>query len=225
MKYLRVTATFEPDRIPPLYADVGDGSPISELRVVDWNLAATDRTTLLYAIDGDAEQFRDGAGGTDGVERVTLSEGPGPTAYALVDVRPGAIPLFDAVVTAMASAGAVVRPPLVYRDGRSTGHVVGTPGPLQALVDEAGPGIDVRIDEIGRFPGQRAEPAATLSDRQREAVLAALSAGYYEQPRGATHQDVARELGCAPNTASEHLQKAEAKLVRAGMADEVGRDA
>ena len=33
--------------------------------------------------------------------------------------------------------------------------------------------------------------------------------------REATHADVAERLGCAPGTASEHLRKAEAKLVDA----------
>jgi predicted DNA binding protein len=41
--------------------------------------------------------------------------------------------------------------------------------------------------------------------------------GYYETPREATHEDVAAELECAPNTATEHLQKGEAKLVASGL--------
>jgi predicted DNA binding protein len=62
-----------------------------------------------------------------------------------------------------------------------------------------------------------------LSDRQREAVTVALELGYYNQPRGATHEDVAAELDCAPPTASDHLQKAEATIIRAAM-DEFGVD-
>lgn len=52
-----------------------------------------------------------------------------------------------------------------------------------------------------------------LSDRQREALLAALDLGYYEHPRAATQEDIASRLGCEANTASEHLQKAEAKVL------------
>ena len=44
-------------------------------------------------------------------------------------------------------------------------------------------------------------------------VAAARDLGYYDLPREATHADVAERLGCAPGTASEHLRKAEAKLV------------
>lgn len=63
------------------------------------------------------------------------------------------------------------------------------------------------------FPSADVNPATTLSERQREALRAALELGYYDTPREATHADVAAELDCAPNTASEHLQKGEAKLV------------
>lgn len=55
--------------------------------------------------------------------------------------------------------------------------------------------------------------AATLTARQREAVEAALSLGYYDIPREASYEDVAEAMGCAPSTAAEHLRKAEGKLV------------
>ncbi|MFQ3294867.1 MAG: putative DNA binding protein [Halobacteriales archaeon] len=57
-----------------------------------------------------------------------------------------------------------------------------------------------------------------ISERQRVAVLAALELGYYDTPRRATHEEVADAIWVAPSTVSEHLQKAELKLVRATMA-------
>ncbi|MFC6975764.1 helix-turn-helix domain-containing protein [Halomicroarcula sp. GCM10025709] len=54
-----------------------------------------------------------------------------------------------------------------------------------------------------------------LSDRQREAVEAALSLGYYDIPRTATHEAVADALDCAPSTAAEHLRKAESRVLHA----------
>jgi len=41
--------------------------------------------------------------------------------------------------------------------------------------------------------------------------------GVLRDPREATYADVAERLDCAPKTATEHLQKAEAKLVRNAM--------
>jgi len=78
--------------------------------------------------------------------------------------------------------------------------------------------VDVEVHAVGKQGVDIADtPADVLSDRQREAVLAALELGYHDQPRGATHEDVAATLDAAPSTASEHLRKAEAKLVRGAM--------
>jgi predicted DNA binding protein len=85
------------------------------------------------------------------------------------------------------------------------------------MVEAVPPGFEVEIHEIGTFPDAATAPTTALSERQRAAVTTALELGYYETPREATHADVAERLGCAPNTATEHLQKAEAKLVRNAM--------
>jgi predicted DNA binding protein len=77
--------------------------------------------------------------------------------------------------------------------------------------------MDVQVERIGRFQGGAEDPLASLSERQREALEAGLDLGYYDRPRTATHDDIADALGCAPPTASEHLQKAEAALVRAAL--------
>jgi predicted DNA binding protein len=130
-------------------------------------------------------------------------------------MRPLETPLFAAIYRASSRAGVVVRTPVVYRDRTLSARVVGDPAALQCALDAAPGSVDVQIDEIGRPSRRVDDPVATLSERQREAVAAAVGLGYYDQPRGATHEDVATELGCAPATASDHLQKAEAKLVHA----------
>lgn len=217
MKHIRVTARPELDSSPPFVAYLLDASDVSEARAIDWNRADADTTTHLYAIDGDALGFRDTATETPGVESVTLSAADEAVSYALLDVLDDVVPMFGVVEDALARAGLVVRRPLVYRDGRIHGHVVGDSAALQAVLDEAPDAMDIGIDEIGQFPSARVNPTSQLSERQSEALDAALDLGYYDQPRRATHADIAERLGCAPNTASEHLQKGEAKLVRAGM--------
>jgi predicted DNA binding protein len=52
-----------------------------------------------------------------------------------------------------------------------------------------------------------------LTERQREALTAAVTHGYYDIPREADHEDVAAAMDCAPSTASEHLRKAEAMVM------------
>lgn len=215
MKHIRVTVRPDLDRSPGFVAYLLDSPDVEEARAVDWNRADPAKTTHLYAVDGDVAGFSDAATDTPGVESVALSAVDAARSYALLDVRDDVVPMFGVVEEALARAGLVVRRPLVYRDGRIHGHVVGDSGALQAVLDEAPDAMDVTLEEVGRFPSARANPASDLSDRQWEALETAVDLGYYNQPRATTHEEIAAELGCAPNTASEHLQKAEAKLINA----------
>jgi predicted DNA binding protein len=94
---------------------------------------------------------------------------------------------------------------------------VGEPAPLQAALEHLPPSYDLTVEEIGTYRGGPGVAGATLSDRQREVVAAALAAGYYDRPRGTTHEELAARLDCAPATVSEHLQKAEAAVMEAAM--------
>lgn len=52
-----------------------------------------------------------------------------------------------------------------------------------------------------------------LTERQREVLLAAHDAGYYDWPRDTSGQELADEFGLAPPTLHDHLRSAERKLV------------
>ncbi|MBX0304126.1 helix-turn-helix domain-containing protein [Haloarcula salinisoli] len=215
VKHLQVTVHVDDDYAPEFFELLADSSTIAEARLVDWSMTADDQSTLLYTVDGDPTAVAERAADTPGIESVELSETTAGQTYVLVVMRPLETPLFGAIHRASTQAGLIVRKPIVYRDGTMAARVVGDASALQRALDTAPDGVDVQIDEIGRLQGQGDEPVASLSERQREAVTAALELGYYDQPRGATHEDVAAELGCAPPTASDHLQKAEANIVHA----------
>lgn len=52
-----------------------------------------------------------------------------------------------------------------------------------------------------------------LTDRQREVLEVAFEAGYYEWPREATGEDIAKEFDISSATFSEHIHTAERKLL------------
>jgi len=56
-------------------------------------------------------------------------------------------------------------------------------------------------------------PVAVLTEKQKEAILAAKRLGYYDIPRKAGTLRVARELNLSKATALEHLRKAERRLI------------
>lgn len=56
---------------------------------------------------------------------------------------------------------------------------------------------------------------STITEKQQEAMELAMDAGYYETPRRASLGDIADELGISESAASQRLNGAETKLVRA----------
>jgi len=217
MKHIRITVRPDLDRAPAFLECLLDSPAVTEARAIDWNRGDAELSTHLYGIAGDAAAVAERAEATRGVESVVLSSTAQRVSYVLLELRDETVPIFGGSAEAIDRPGLVVRRPLVYRDGRIEGHIVGDPDVLQTTIDETPDTVSVQVDAIKQFPSARVNPETTLSERQQEALEVALELGYYDSPRAATHEDVASELGCAPNTATEHLQKGEAKLVRAGI--------
>jgi predicted DNA binding protein len=92
--------------------------------------------------------------------------------------------------------------------------VLGSLETLQAAVAAMPEAVETRIERVGGHELGRPPLPPQFPARQWEALTVAFEAGYYDVPRTATRDDVADQLGCAPSTATEHLQKAERRLVR-----------
>ncbi|QIO23222.1 helix-turn-helix domain-containing protein [Haloarcula sp. JP-L23] len=219
MKRLRATARMTGEDAPKFYNLLADSEDIAEARLLDINTTVNGVETLLFAIDGDPSTFEREATDSPGIESVEIASRGCTWSYALVVMRPAETPLFGALQRLGPRAGLVIRTPIVYRGGEVQCRAVGDPAPLQAALDVAPDAFEVRIDEVGSFRGDLDDPRNALSDRQLEVLRTAHRLDYYEQPRGATHKDVAAELDCSPVTVSDHLQRAEAKLVDAVLDD------
>lgn len=220
MKYVDVTATPDPERTPAVFDVIARAEYVDESRLFDWNLAIAPGAespvaTILFEVAGDVTRFVEALSAADSVSSVDATAVGERRFVALLVLEPAAIQLMADVFAAMTRTGLVITTPVVYRDGYVQVRIVGTAAVLQRAISSFPAAVTVDIDATGEFHRGRQRPVSRLSDRQREAVLAALDLGYYETPRQATHEDVAAELDCAPNTASEHLQKAETTLLTA----------
>jgi len=69
--------------------------------------------------------------------------------------------------------------------------------------------------ETGTYSPDRHALSRLLTERQREVLDAAVETGYYRDPRGATHEEVAAALDIAPTTVGEHLRKIEQRVFTA----------
>lgn len=117
----------------------------------------------------------------------------------------------------------VVVPPIEYDpDGTVSYSAFGPATAIQRAIERIPDPVSAEVTEIGGFRAVPGLLEALVTDRQREAVRAALEVGYYEIPREASHADVAAAIGCAPSTAAEHLRKAEASLLQSVFGERAG---
>lgn len=82
------------------------------------------------------------------------------------------------------------------------------------VIETVPDGVTVTVEAVGGREVADESLLGRLTERQRAAVTAALDCGYYDVPHRTTTEDVARALDCAPSTAAEHLQRAEAAVLR-----------
>jgi predicted DNA binding protein len=167
---------------------------------------------VLTRVRGDLDAVRAGVEAIPDVLGYSVSAGAGDGGLAYVHLRPPAsvrrfveLPRRHEVFFEF--------PVESTRDGRLRVVMVGeTNAVLGRALADVPRDLDVTVERFGAYREESRSPADRLTDRQREVLLVAVEAGYYEVPRRATHRDVAERLGLSVGTVSEHLQKAEARV-------------
>lgn len=213
MKYLRLVLRYAPVAQHPMHQFMTESDAIDRELLVAWNLTAEkDVTYALFYVVGEREQYE------NALEAVETNEG-----YDLTPVHEGAFyaylrerdtDRFRRFRAAFEQPSLMVIPPLDYRsNGMLVFDAVGEPTALEAVLDNLPEGITAEVREVGEYDARPGTFAATLTERQREALAVARDVGYYEVPREGSVAEVAEALGCAPSTASNHLQKAERQLI------------
>ena len=70
-----------------------------------------------------------------------------------------------------------------------------------------------RVVEVSRFQSVSDSDLSRLTTKQRQALLAAYSLGYYDVPRRISSEQLAKRLKLGTSTYAEHLRKAERGLL------------
>ncbi|MFP8954379.1 helix-turn-helix domain-containing protein [Natrialbaceae archaeon A-arb3/5] len=211
MKRVRVTIYPGDLELPAAFERATSDEQIARVEVVNWNVAAPPAAFLLR-VRGSVERFES-----------LLRDDPAVEEYDVLPVATGECYCFVAGVgTADArdlwenfKRGSLMTiPPAEWNaDGTYTFTIVGRDADIQAAVDRVPADTRVEIESVGGTKVTTEHVIDRLSPRQRAAVETAIELGYYDRPREATSDDIARELDCATSTAAEHLRKAESKLV------------
>ncbi len=200
---------------PPIFDLFADPPGGDMTRLLDWNLGDGSRPTALLETDADPEAFEQALGDLESIEEFDIHESRSGQTYCFLSLDPEPDSEMGRIFDLLSREGLIVVKPIVYRNGAVHASWVGESDILQATIAAMPEEVDVEIEAVGGLTGENSSILESLSVRQREALEAALEVGYYDRPRTATHEDVAKAMDCAPSTASEHLLKAESKLVRA----------
>lgn len=186
---------------------LGDASrahPDATLRATETVAAAAGEVTALAVTGTDRGATVASLREHDRVHRVDVVNRAGPATRLRV-VAPAPPPH----VAAAREVGLPIEEPVAVTDGRATADVVGERSRLTAfsrrLTDE---GVTVGIE------ASDADGDPVLTDAQRDLVLDAVAAGYYDTPRECTLTELAESCDLAKSTCSETLHRAEGRVVR-----------
>lgn len=211
-KYLRVTLYPNETTIHPTYDAMVEYEGVRDVRMLHWNVSDLRTPTLVFSFRGDADGL---SNILDRIPEVLYHETTpvGHDKHYLY-LHEESTEVMRDLWRRATREGVVVIPPLNHTgDGGLETTVVGGPDAIQDGMLDLPRGIEVEVRGVGEDYARNESVLASLSPRQREAVLAAHRLGYYDSPRRTTHAEVAEEIGCAESTASEHLRKAESKLI------------
>lgn len=195
-----------------MYGVLVNASFVERATALQWNLTE-EGFGILHYVEGDRKPFEERIREIPEVLGYDIEPIDDRRFYAYI--RDASTDELRELFAPVRKGGLVVVPPIRYHeDGTVSLSLFGPAEEIQAGIEAVPEPITAQVDSVGGLGHAVGEAETVLSPRQREAATAALDLGYYEIPRDASHEDVARAIDCAPSTAAEHLRKAEAKILR-----------
>jgi len=213
MKYLRLRLRFDEAAIHPMQRFVRDSDRVERDLLLHGTTGTDGFDTLLFYVEGDVDPYAAALEAVDSIHDYDISRLDDDGFYAYIEQEPS--DLDETLFDTFSRPGVIVVPPVEFgSDGTAELTILGKPAALQSALESIPDAVDADVERIGEYDGGRTGFDPGLTDRQYEAVAAAVEGGYYETPAECSVEDVAAELDCASGTAAEHLRKAERKVMR-----------
>ncbi|WP_439026187.1 helix-turn-helix domain-containing protein [Haloarchaeobius sp. DT45] len=213
MRSTTVTLTWGDSGLHPLYDAVASATDVAVDALYYINPVQNGGYAELIQLRGDLDRARTLLGTTPVVVEFEVSDA------GIAYVHYESSPLVDELLELLFTHAVVLEWPVTFvtENGGPGARVtfLGTEDAISRAVADIPAAIGVTLERTGRYRGAGPTPASVLTDRQRDVLDAAVAAGYYEVPRQTTHRELASELGLAPGTVSEHLQRIECNILGA----------
>ncbi|WP_117594851.1 helix-turn-helix domain-containing protein [Haloprofundus halophilus] len=81
--------------------------------------------------------------------------------------------------------------------------------------------VPISLTRVSAAADRRSDPLSEMTAEQREAMAVAYRAGYFDEPRRVTLDELAAKFGISPRAVAGRLRRGQAKLIEAtGLADD-----
>jgi len=213
VNYLDLRLRFAPEVRHPIHQFIDASEAVDRDVLVHGNTLGDEDTFLFYVV-GDREPYAAALAAADSFVDFEITGIDDRSFYTFLRQRRPDVD--EATFAAFQRTGVIVIPPIKFLpDGVATLTVVGESDALQETLESLPTAVDVTVERVGDYDWRQSLFDPSLTDRQREAVQAAVDAGYYTVPREGSVEAVADTLDCSTSTAAEHLRKAEQAVVTA----------
>lgn len=186
--------------------DLGRG-PVYRMEVLE------DGSVLLVgAFEGDPEEFFERVSTAEQTLDLAVSEERDGIYHAQFEPRPEVRRM---IAARRETPIAMQMPMAMNSDGSVEATYIAEADLFTEALDEIPDAVEVEVLRMGDYEPAETDVFDTLTRRQREVLDVAVEQGYYEDPREATHEELAAALDVSAATVGEHLRRIERRLFAA----------
>ena len=191
------------------WADEIAGNDLGRGPVYRMEVLADGSVLLVGAFEGDPEEFFEVVSAADKTLDIAISEERDGIYHAQFEPRPEV----RRMIAARRETPIAMQMPMAMNDdGSVEATYIAEADLFTEALSEIPDAVETEVLRVGDFEPTESDVFDTLTARQQEVLDAAIRRGYYEDPREATHEDLAADLGVSPATVGEHLRRIERRV-------------
>ncbi|WP_254822421.1 helix-turn-helix domain-containing protein [Haloglomus halophilum] len=208
-----VTGTIKPDKgfFQPMEEALMADPEVRREAIHHLDRLADGSAVAMYEISGDPDRIMGIIQEHDQSIGYQVTRGEG-TVLEHAHFEP--TPVVDELLDMMEEYEFAIDMPMIFTDdGRLRVTLIANDNTISEVFASVPEDIHFEVERTGEYEAGSSRIFSLLTERQREVLRAAIECGYYQEPREATHADVADAVGLTATTVGEHLRRIEATLM------------